>query len=197
MGSPNITTIIVIFALVVLLTPIVIYNRLVRLRQMVKETWSDVDTELRRRHDLIPNLVETVRGYAAHERQTMAAVTEARQLAAQLSDSPAQRAQQEGELTRTLRSLLAVAESYPNLKANQGFLKLQTQLADTEDRIQAARRFYNANVRENNTAVQSFPSNLIARVHGFRDAEFFELADPGAREPVAVSIPGEEASGRV
>lgn len=177
-----------VIVLVVFVYIIAAYNRLVRLRATVKESWADVDTELRRRHDLIPNLVETVKGYATHERAIMEEVVRAREAALTLSNQPAALAQQENVLAQALKSLLAIAENYPDLKASQNFKELQLELSNTEDRIQAARRFYNANVRENNIAVASFPSSLIAGTFGFGDAEFFEIEDAAAREPVAVSF---------
>jgi len=178
--------------LIVVLLPVVYviaaYNRLVRLRATVKESWADVDTELRRRHDLIPNLVETVKGYMTHEREIMDNVVRAREAALTLSNQPAALAQQENVLAQALKSLLAIAENYPDLKASQNFNELQQELANTEDRIQAARRFYNANVRENNIAVASFPSNVIASMFSFGGAEFFEIEETAVREPVTVSF---------
>lgn len=181
----------VVIAVVVLVPVIYIvaaYNRLVRLRATVKESWADVDTELRRRHDLIPNLVETVKGYAAHERAIMDEVVRAREAALTLSNQPAALAQQENVLAQALKSLLAIAENYPDLKASTNFRELQQELANTEDRIQASRRFYNANVRENNIAVASFPSSVVAGIFGFGGAEFFEIDDAAAREPVQVNF---------
>lgn len=180
--------VLLVIVVVLIAAPIAMYNRLVRLRLTVQESWADVDTELRRRYDLIPNLVDTVKGYMAHERQIMDAVTQARQAALTQSASPAQRAEQENELGRALKSLLAIAENYPNLRASENFTALQQELANTEDRIQAARRFYNANVRANNVAVHTFPSSIIASMGGFRDAEFFEIEEPAVREPVRVSF---------
>ena len=177
---------VVVFVLIVL--PIALYNRLVRLRATVRESWADVDTELRRRYDLIPNLVDTVKGYLAHERAIMDAVTQARQTALTQGSSPAEQAAQENTLTHALKSLLAIAENYPDLKASQNFLHLQGELSNTEDRIQASRRFYNANVRANNVAVHTFPSSLLAGMFGFQDAEFFEIEDAAMREPVRVSF---------
>jgi len=164
------------------------YNRLVQVRNTVKESWADVTTELKRRYDLIPNLVDTVKGYLQHEREIMDAVTRAHQAAFSGAPTPAAQAQAENELTRALRSLFALAENYPQLKASENFLGLQQQLANTEDRIQAARRFYNGNVRDNNNAVQFFPSNIIAGIFGFRTVDFFEIDDPAAAEPVKVSF---------
>jgi len=164
------------------------YNRLVGLRNRVKESWSDVTTELKRRYDLIPNLVETVKGYVAHEREIMDAVTRAHALAVSASGGAAEQAKADNELTRALRSLFALAENYPQLRAAENFTALQKELANTEDRIQAARRFYNANVRDINTAVQSFPSNLVAGAFGFALAEFYETDDAAVAEPVKVSF---------
>ncbi|MHC4981600.1 MAG: LemA family protein [Planctomycetota bacterium] len=162
------------------------YNALVRLRQHCQESWSGIDTELKRRYELIPNLVETVKGYAAHERATLQAVIEARGRAVASTGSPASQAKDENILVRALRQLFAVAEKYPSLKASESFLHLQQELVNTEDRIQAARRFYNANVRDINTRAKVFPSNLVARAFGFRKEEFFEIEDAGIRAPVKV-----------
>jgi LemA protein len=164
------------------------YNRLVKLRYTIRESWSNVDTELKRRYDLIPNLVNTVKGYAAHERGVLEAVVRARQAAVASTGTPASQARDENELVRQLRTLLAVVERYPDLKANQNFLALQHELTNTEDRIQAARRFYNGNVRSLNVLVQSVPSNLIAGMFGFTEAEYFEIEDLGMRAPVSVSL---------
>jgi len=164
------------------------YNRLVKVRFTIRESWSNVDTELKRRYDLIPNLVSTVRGYAAHERGVLEAVVKARQAAVASTGSPASQAKDENELVRQLRSLLAVVERYPDLKASQSFLALQHELVNTEDRIQAARRFYNGNVRAMNVIVQSVPSNLIAGLFGFKEEEYFEIEDLGMRAPVQVSL---------
>ena len=150
------------------------YNTLVRLRQHVRESWSGIDTELKRRYDLIPNLVETVKGYAAHERAVLTAVTEARARAAASNGSPASQAEDEQVLVKEMRRLLAVVERYPDLKASDGFMALQQELSNTEDRIQAARRFFNANVRDLNTRIEVFPSNLIAGAFGFNQESFFE-----------------------
>ena len=159
------------------------YNRFVTQRNLIRDAFANIDTELRRRYDLIPNLVETVRGYAAHERETFEAVTRARAAAVSATGSPAEQAAAEGPLVAALRQLLLVAENYPDLKANQNFLQLQGELANTEDRIQTSRRFYNANVREYNRRVQSVPSNIIASMFGFREEEFFEI-EPAMRETV-------------
>jgi LemA protein len=152
---------------------IVAYNRLVKLRVMTEAAWADIDVQLKRRHDLIPNLVETVKGYAGHERGTFERVTEARQRAVAAS-GPAARALAEGRLTQALHSLLAVAENYPQLRAVENFTQLQTQISEVEDHIQLARRFYNAVVRDLNTRIAQFPSNLVAGLFNFQRREFFE-----------------------
>jgi LemA protein len=157
------------------------YNGFVKLRNIVEESWKQIDVELHRRYDLIPNLVETVKGYAAHERQTFENVTAARAAAVTPGSGPAEQAMQENMLTAALRQLLAVAEAYPDLKANTNFLELQSQLTQTEDRIAAGRRFYNANVRTFNTKVETFPSNLVARIFNFVKQEYFEAEDPTVR----------------
>ena len=164
------------------------YNRFVRQRNLVEESWKQVDVELRRRYDLIPNLVETVKAYAAHERQTFEAVISARNAAVQAAASRTAQGEDETQLTRSLRGLLAVAEAYPQLKADQHFLDLQTQLAETEDRIAASRRFYNGNVRAYNTRVDAFPSSVIAGVFGFDKAEYFEIEEAAARAPRQVDF---------
>ena len=161
------------------------YNRFVRQRNLIRDSWANVDTELRRRYDLIPNLVETIKGYAAHERGVLEHVTAARSIAARESGSPARQAFAERELVGSLRHLLIVAENYPELKASEHFLELQRELANTEDRIQAARRFFNNNVRDYNRRVQSFPSMIIARIFGFPEAEYFEV-EPAVRAAPAV-----------
>jgi LemA protein len=150
------------------------YNSLVRMRNQVKEAWSDIDVQLKRRHNLIPNLVEAVKGYAKHESQAFENVTKAR-AAAIGAQTPAAHAQAENMLTGALKSLFAVAEAYPDLKANTNFLELQRELSDTENKIQASRRFYNGMVRDFNTATETVPSNIIANMFGFKAAEFFEL----------------------
>ncbi len=164
------------------------YNALVRVRQHVRESWAAIDTELKRRYDLIPNLVATVKGYAQHERNVLDAVVEARARAVQSTGAPKQQAEDEWVLVRALGRLLAVAEAYPDLKASESFLQLQTQLENTEDRLQAARRFYNANVRDLNTRVTLFPSSLIASLFGFQAADFFEVEEAARAVPeVALS----------
>jgi LemA protein len=169
----------IVLGVVVLLVilGIVSYNRFVSGRQLIRDSWANIDTELRRRYDLIPNLVETVKGYAAHERGVFEEVTRARAAAVSATGSPAEQAAAEGPFVAALRQLFAVAENYPELKANQNFLALQTELSNTEDRLQTARRFYNANVREFNRRVQSFPSNVVARSFGFKEEQFFEVEE--------------------
>jgi LemA protein len=160
---------------------VVSYNRFVSQKNLIKDSWANIDTELRRRYDLIPNLVETVRGYATHEREVFENVTKARAMATAATGSPAEQAAAEGPLVAALRQLFAVAEAYPDLKANQNFLALQAELSNTEDRLQTARRFYNANVRDYNRRVKQFPSVLIANSFGFKEEEFFEV-DEAIRE---------------
>jgi LemA protein len=169
------------------------YNRFVRGRQQIRNAWANIDTELRRRYDLIPNLVETVRGYASHERGTFEAVTQARAAAAAATGSPAAQAAAEGPLVAALRQLFAVAEAYPELKANQNFLALQSELSNTEDRLQGARRFYNAQVQDYNRRVHSFPSGIVAGMFGFKDEEFFEIED--AMRPTVDQAPRVDFSG--
>lgn len=158
-----------------------LYNRLVRTRNYCDEAWSGIDTELKRRYDLIPNLVETVKGYARHEREVLEMVVKARAQAMASQGSPESQARDENVLVASLRQLFALTENYPDLKASANFLKLQQELANTEDRIQTARRFYNANVRELNTLIQVFPSSIIARWFGFQPREYFEIEDVGIR----------------
>ncbi len=164
------------------------YNGLIKLRNLVQEAWAQIDVELKRRHDLIGNLVETVKGYAAHERGTLEAVTQARAAAMAPGQSPADVARSEGALTQALVRLNAVAEAYPDLKANANFTALQQELAATEDRIASARRYYNANVRELNTKVESIPTNFVAGIASVTKAEYFELDSPAEREAPKVSF---------
>jgi LemA protein len=170
----------------VLIWAIANYNSLVRLRQHCRESWADIDTELKRRYDLIPNLVDTVKAYAAHEREVLAAVTEARSRAVSSTGSPESQAMDENILVAALQRLLIVVEKYPDLKASDNFLELQRELARTENRIQAARRFYNGNVREMNTKVEVFPSNILASIFGFRQEDFFQIESAVEREAPAV-----------
>lgn len=165
------------------------YNGFVSLRNRAKEAWSDIEVQMKRRYDLIPNLIETVKGYAAHERQALESVTQAR-TAAMGAQTVEQHAEAENMLTGALKSLFAVSEAYPDLKANTNFLELQRELSDTENKIMASRRFYNANVQTLNTSIEQFPNNLIARPFGFSQMELFELSESeaAAREPVQVSF---------
>ena len=169
--------------LFILIWVVLSYNRFVNQRNLIANSWSNVDTELKRRYELIPNLVETVKGYAAHERGVFEAVTKARTAAVAATGPPGQQAMAEAPLVSGLRQLLAVAESYPELKASANFLALQDELSLTEDRIQAARRFYNANVADFNRRVQSVPSNLIAGLFRFREADYFQI-EPATRAAV-------------
>ncbi len=180
---------IAVIVLVVLLV-IIIYNGLVKLRVRTDSAWADIDVQLKRRHDLIPNLVEAVKGYAGHERTTFERVTEAR-TRAMVAGGPASRAQAEGQLSEALKSLFAVAENYPQLRASENFTQLQTQISEVEDQIQLARRYYNAVVRDLNTRVQQFPSNLVVELFGFRTREFFEASSPDRESPeVQFQTPG-------
>jgi len=166
---------------------VVSYNRFVSQKQLIKDSWANIDTELRRRYDLIPNLVETVKGYATHEREVFENVTRARAAAVGATGTPASQAAAEGPLVAALRQLFAVVEAYPDLKANQNFLALQSELGNTEDRLQTARRFYNANVRQYNERVQQFPSTIVARMFHFEEEEFFEV-DEALREAGAPQV---------
>ncbi|MBI4836343.1 MAG: LemA family protein [Candidatus Abawacabacteria bacterium] len=180
---------VIIILIVIVVALVAIYNGLVTLRVRANEAWSDIDVQLKRRHDLIPNLIETVKGYAKHESDVFQKVTEARTQAINAqSGSPSQQAQSENMLSQALKSVFAVSENYPELKADQNFLKLQEELASTEDKIQASRRFYNANVRDLNTKIEVFPSSIIAGMFGFQKKEFFEIADASERENVKVSF---------
>ena len=163
------------------------YNRFVSLTNRVKEAWSDIDIQLKRRYELIPNLVETVKGYAGHESATLTKVTEMRTRAMNAT-APADKAAAENMLTGALKTLFAVAENYPDLKANTNFLELQRELSDTENKIQAARRFYNSVVQDLQNALQSFPSNMIGSSFGFTSREFFQLDNDAAKEPVKVQF---------
>ena len=183
MSGLVIVLIILGLVLVLGLAVVVSYNRFVTQRNLIRDAFANIDTELRRRYDLIPNLVETVRGYASHERETFENVTRARAAAVAATGSPGEQAAAEGPLVAALRQLFAVAENYPQLRANENFLSLQQELGNTEDRIQASRRFYNANVREYNQRVQSVPSNVIASTFNFKEEEFFEV-EPAMRERV-------------
>jgi len=186
---------------------IVSYNRFVSQKNLIKDAWANIDTELRRRYDLIPNLVETVKGYATHEREVFEEVARTRSMASGATGNPAAQAAAEGPFMAALGKLFAVAEAYPDLKANQNFLALQTELSNTEDRLQTARRFYNANVRDYNVRVQAFPSSAIASMFHFELAEFFEIPESireagppqvsfaaGAEVPAAPAVPAAQAA---
>jgi len=174
---------------VLLLFYVLTYNGLVRLRNQVKNAWAQIDVQLKRRYDLIPNLMETVKGYMKHERETLEAVTNARNLAQKISDSGvAARSKAESELGTALGSLLAVAEKYPELKANQNVLALQEELASTENKISFSRQFYNDSVLNYNNKIQMFPSNIVAGMSGFKTGEFFEVTAANEREAPKVSF---------
>ncbi len=183
MNSSLIVLAIVAFAAILVLAWVIgLYNGLVRAKNTCNESWADIDTELRRRYDLIPNLVETVKGYAAHEREVLERVVQARNAAVANHGSPTSQAQDENTLNNSLRQLFALSEAYPDLKANQSFIELQQELANTEDRLQRARRFYNSNVRDMNNRLEVFPSNIVAQMFAFQAAEYFEIEDPAVRE---------------
>jgi LemA protein len=179
--------ILVIVIAVILFGIIAIFNRLVGLKNRTDEAWSDIDVQLKRRYDLIPNLIETVKGYAKHEKELFEKVTQAR-TEAMKSKGLVDKAKAENQITEALKSVFAVAENYPNLKANENFVELQKEITDTEDKIQASRRFYNANVRDLNIAIESFPSNVVAGVFGYKKRELFELEDVGERKNVEVKF---------
>jgi len=184
--SSTIVWIIVAVLAIIVIWLILVYNRLITLKNRTDEAWSDIDVQLKRRYDLIPNLVETVKGYAAHEQSTFQKVIDAR-TQAMAAGNPQAKAKAENALSATLKSIFALAEAYPDLKANQNFLKLQDELTDTEDKIQAARRFYNGNSRDFNIAVEVFPNNLINGLLKFKKYEFFEAA-AGEKEKVEVKF---------
>lgn len=176
------------FIVLLVLFVVVIYNKLVSLRNTAQSSWSDIDVHLKKRYDLVPNLVETVKGYASHERTVFEKVTEARSMATRAS-SPAEKARTENVFLDTLKSLFAVAEAYPELKANANFIQLQSQLKELEDNIESARRYYNAVVRDFNTLIESFPSNMVASSFRFQKEEFFGLEAPDVeRKPAKVSF---------
>ncbi len=178
-------TLAIVFLIVVWVVSV--YNRLIALLNRAKEAWADIEVQLKRRYDLIPNLVETVKGYAAHERELFEKVTEARSRAMG-AQTMKEHAESENMLSQTLKSLFAVAENYPQLRASENFLELQKELTDTEDKIQAARRFYNGNVRDLNIQTESFPANIIAGIFRFKKMEFFGTEEAAAREPVKVKF---------
>lgn len=178
---------IVAIPVAVLLYILVAYNSLVRHRNQATESWSDIDVQLKRRHNLIPNLIETVKGYAAHEKSTLDLVTKARTNALSAT-SPLDQAKAENALSSTLKTLFAVSEQYPDLKSNTNFLELQRELSDTENKIQASRRFYNGVVRDYNTAIETVPSNIVASLFNFAKREFFELENEAERAVPSVSF---------
>jgi len=181
------STIILIIIAVIVLWSIAIFNSLVRTRQRVRESWADIDVQLKRRYDLIPNLVETVKGYAAHEREVLEKVVQARS-AAMNAKTVGEHGQAENMLSGALKNLFALSEAYPNLRASENFAKFQDELSDTENKIQSARRFYNTNVMELNTKTEQFPSNLIANMFGFKKEQFFEIGLASERESVKVGF---------
>jgi LemA protein len=184
----EIATIVILAVVAVLFVWLILnYNRLVAFKNRTKEAWADIDVQLKRRYDLIPNLMETVKGYAAHEKQVLENVTAARS-AAMDAKTPEEKIEKENALSQTLKSLFAVAENYPDLKASANFLELQRELSDTENKIQAARRFYNGNVRDFNIAIESFPSNVVAAIFGFKQMKLFEIAAEAEREAPKVNF---------
>ena len=183
----SIFSIILIVVALIVLWAVAVYNNLIRKKNRGKEAWSDIDVQLKRRYNLIPNLISAVKGYAAHERGVLEKVTQAR-TQAMGAQSVEEKAKAENMLSNTLKSLFAVSENYPDLKASQNFLELQRELRDTEDKIQASRRFYNSNVRDLNIKIQSFPSNIVANAFRFKEMELFELELAEARETPKVSF---------
>lgn len=184
-AQKNMTIVIIVIA-VLALASIGIYNGLITLKNRVDEAWSDIDVQLKRRYDLIPNLINTVKGYAAHEKELLEKITQAR-AQAMGAQTPGEKQEAENALSGTLKSLFAVSENYPDLKANQNFLELQRELTDTEDKIQASRRFYNGNVRDFNTKLETFPTNVMAGMLNFSKREFFAV-DESERENVNVQF---------
>lgn len=184
------TAIMIIAAVIILplIWVIGMYNYFVKLKQQIRESWSGIDTELKRRYDLIPNIIETVKGYAKHEREIFEKLAEARSRAIASTGTPQSQAADENILVGALRQLFAVAENYPDLKASERFGQLQSELSNTENRIQAARRFYNGNVRDLNAKVQMFPSNIIASMFGFGAEQYFEIEDASMREAPKVAF---------
>ena len=184
----NTSTLIIIILVVIVLLCITLYNGLVTLKNRAKEAWADIEVQLKRRYDLIPNLVNTVKGYATHESQAFEKVSQARSMAMQ-AGTPGQKGEAENALSGTLKSLFAISEAYPELKANTNFLELQRELSDTENKIQAARRFYNGNVRDLNIKIEKFPGSLIAKLFNFVAMDFFDLGDnDAAQNPVEVKF---------
>jgi LemA protein len=179
--------VVAVIVVLLILYGVITYNRMIGARNMVDQGWSGIDVQLKRRHDLIPNLVESVKGYAAHERETFQAVTDAR-VRAMAASGPAASGAAEGVLDQALGRLLAVAEAYPQLRATENFQQLQNELSNTEDQIAAARRIYNGNVQSYNTMIQIFPNSVIAAMGNFTAREFFEITDAADREPVTVDF---------
>ncbi|MFA5360430.1 MAG: LemA family protein [Candidatus Paceibacterota bacterium] len=172
---------------IIVIWAIFAYNSLIRQKIRVKEAWADIDVQLKRRYDLVPNLVESVKGYMTHEREVFEKVTEARSRAMAVTEGKA-KMEAENQFSQTLKTLFAVAENYPELKANQNFIELQKELVDTEDKIQAARRFYNSNVRDYNIAIKVFPRNILAGIFGFKEEPLFEIAEASEREAIKVDF---------
>jgi LemA protein len=179
--------IVIAVVLLIIVILIAMYNKFVQLNIRTDEAWSDIDVQMKRRYDLIPNLIETVKGYAKHEKSVFEDVTAARANALSAQSVP-DKAKAENQLQGALKSIFAVAEAYPELKANENFSQLQAELTDTEDKIQASRRFYNSNVREMNIAVQSFPANMFVKMFGFKKRDLFELEEAAAKNPVKVDF---------
>ena len=179
--------VIIVFAVLIILWIIGTFNGFIRLRNRTDEAWSDIDVQLKRRHDLIPNLIETVKGYAAHEKGLFEKVTEARAKAIS-AQGVEEKGKAENMLSGTLKTLFAVAENYPDLKANANFLELQRELSDTENKVQASRRFYNGNVRDLNIKIENFPSRIIAGIFGFKKREFFEIGEVEERKVPGVKF---------
>jgi LemA protein len=184
---PTLLGIILLIIGVIIIWLVAVYNGLIKSRNRVDEAWSDIDVQLKRRYDLIPNLIETVKGYASHEKEVFTKVTEARSQAMQ-AKSIEEKSKAENALSETLKSLFAVAENYPDLKASQNFQSLQDELTDTENKIQASRRFYNGNVRDFNTQIQVFPNNIVAGMLGFKKYDFFQIENEAEREAPQVKF---------
>ncbi|MBM3257776.1 MAG: LemA family protein [Candidatus Nealsonbacteria bacterium] len=183
----DLNKILIVIGIAIVLWAVLIYNRLIAFKNRAKEAWSDIEVQLKRRYDLIPNLVETIKGYATHEREVFEKVTQAR-ANAMGAKGLKEKGEAENALSQTLKSLFAVAENYPNLRASENFQKFQDELTDTEDKIQAARRFYNGNVRDMNIQIETFPANIIAAFFRFKKMEFFETGAPEEKEAVKVKF---------
>ncbi len=184
----NTTNVLIAVVVILVLWVVVIYNRLISLRFRAKEAMSDIDVQLKRRFDLIPNLVEIVKGYVSHEKGVLENVTRARASVASNSGSPLERDKAENMLSGTLKTLFAVAENYPDLKASSNFIELQKELSDTENKIQASRRFYNTTIMDLNTAIGTFPTNIMAGAFGFQEEKFFEVNSEKEKEPIKVQF---------